>query len=152
MCSLDRSSARSAANFCAQGWISPGFRSAATLRSYLKEILCQMPERSGLPSAVRGAAAVRFGLPFAVRGVAGGGWVTHCAATGRVTAEKITTKTTVFIRDLLAYSRPGCFHILYHETLLSAWCREDGGQHKYFAGYGDNESANLTVAHEHSSL
>ena len=35
--------------------------------------ICQRPERSGLPSRVRGAGPVRFGLPFAVRGIPGVG-------------------------------------------------------------------------------
>ena len=50
------------------------------LRSYLNELLCHRPERSGLPSAVRGAGAVRFGLPSAVRGMPGVGCFSHCAA------------------------------------------------------------------------
>jgi hypothetical protein len=34
---------------------------------------CQTPDRSGLPSAVRGGGAVRFGLPSLVRGMPGVG-------------------------------------------------------------------------------
>src|SRR2546427_12162931 len=85
----------------AQGWISAGFRSAVMLRSYFSEILCHRPDRSGLPSAVRGAGAVRFGLPSAVRGMAGVGCVTHCAASGGRSANKIVAKTKAFIRYLL---------------------------------------------------
>src|SRR5262249_17258578 len=81
----------------AQGWISPGFRSAAMLRSYLREILCQIPDRSGLPSVVRGAGAVRSGLPSAVRGVPGAGWSIHCAASGVANADKIVANTMVFM-------------------------------------------------------
>src|SRR5580765_2765161 len=62
--------------------MSSGFRSAATLREYFGEILNHRPDRSGLPSGVRGAGAARFGLPSAVRGIPGVGWVSHCAATG----------------------------------------------------------------------
>src|SRR5215218_4322864 len=37
------------------------------------------PERSGLPSAVLGAGAVRFGSPFGSRGTPGEGYDFHCA-------------------------------------------------------------------------
>src|SRR5439155_6807162 len=44
---------------------------------------CHIPERSGLPSPVRGAVADRLGLPSARRGTPAVGYVTHCApATG----------------------------------------------------------------------
>src|SRR5258708_6438073 len=69
--SLPRSSMRRWTNACAQGWTSPGFRSAAILRSYLGETLFHTPERSGLPSDERGAGAERFGLPSFVRGIPG---------------------------------------------------------------------------------
>src|SRR5262245_22111180 len=39
----------------------------------------QMPEKSTLPSAVRGAGASRFGLPSARRGIPGVGYDGHCA-------------------------------------------------------------------------
>ena len=39
----------------------------------------QMPEKSTLPSAVRGAGASRFGFPSAVRGTPGVGYDGHCA-------------------------------------------------------------------------
>ena len=42
--------------------MSPAFRSAAMLREYFGEILFHSPERSGLPSAVRGAGAARLRL------------------------------------------------------------------------------------------
>src|ERR1700704_736117 len=83
------------ANVSAQGWTSPGFRSAAMLRSYLGEILCHRPERSGLPSTVRGAGAVRFGLPFAARGIPGVGYFSHCASRGvLVTDNKMSARKT----------------------------------------------------------
>src|SRR3984893_8441365 len=41
--------------------------------------VCQTPERSGLPSEERGAAALRLGLPSRVRGVPGVGKFSHCA-------------------------------------------------------------------------
>src|SRR5215472_12593531 len=40
----------------------------------------QIPDKSGLPSAARGAGAFRFGLPSDVRGVPGSGMDSHCAA------------------------------------------------------------------------
>src|SRR5262249_44713370 len=76
----------------------PGLRSAAILRSYLREILCQIPDRSGLPLALRGAGAVRSGLPSAVRGMPGVGRFTHCACRGAVHADNMIAKTTVFMR------------------------------------------------------
>ena len=62
MLSLLKFSLRSRNNVSTQPWT--GFRSATTLR----EILVQRPEKSGLPSGVRGAGAARSGLPSAVRG------------------------------------------------------------------------------------
>src|SRR5262249_19534170 len=40
----------------------------------------QMPDKSALPSAARGAGAFKFGLPSDVRGVPGSGMDSHCAA------------------------------------------------------------------------
>src|SRR5213593_3187030 len=71
--SLPRFSLRSCVKASAQGWTSPGLRSAAMLAAYLGESLFHRPERSGLPSDVRGAGAARFGLPPAVRGMPGVG-------------------------------------------------------------------------------
>src|SRR5579871_5168787 len=48
---------------------------------YLGEILFQRPERSGFPSAVRGAGAARLGFPSAVRGRPGVRWFSHWPAT-----------------------------------------------------------------------
>src|SRR5881396_788412 len=84
-------------------WI-PGesfFRSAATLRSYFSELLCQIPDKSGLPSAVRGAGAARLGLPSALRGVPGVGYFSHCAVSGVASAAKMIGNMTRFIRYLL---------------------------------------------------
>ena len=58
---------------CAHACTSDGFKSKSNLGP-----ACQSPERSGLPSAVRGAAAERFGLPSAVRGIPAVGCVSHC--------------------------------------------------------------------------
>src|ERR1700735_4487222 len=67
--SLPRSSVRRSTRAFAHGWISSGFRSAAMLARYFGDILFQTPDRSGLPSAVRGAGAARFALPLGKRGV-----------------------------------------------------------------------------------
>src|SRR5688572_2991473 len=51
----------------------------------------QSPDRSGLPSAVRGAGADRFAFPSPVRGMPGVGCVNHCAkpvASDRMQAAK----------------------------------------------------------------
>src|SRR5207249_5797014 len=56
------------------------------LRAYFGEILSHRPERSGLPSGVRGAGAVRFGLPSGVRGIPGVGCFSHCAVSGALSA------------------------------------------------------------------
>src|SRR5438093_752716 len=55
--------------------------------SYLAKILCHRPERSGLPSGVRGAGAVRFGLPSGVRGMPAVGYFSHCAGSGGVISQ-----------------------------------------------------------------
>src|SRR5271165_1006848 len=68
MLSLPRSSMRLATKSLAHGWTSSGFRSAAILIRYFGEILFHTPEKSGLPSAVRGAGAARFGFPLGKRG------------------------------------------------------------------------------------
>src|SRR5579859_7370957 len=61
---------------------SSGLRSAAIFCKYFTPGLCHTPERSGLPSALRGAGAARFGLPSLVRGVDLSGSFNHCAAKG----------------------------------------------------------------------
>src|ERR1700690_3334781 len=48
---------------------SPGFRSAAISRRYLLALGSQMPERSGWPSELRGAAAERLALPSEALGM-----------------------------------------------------------------------------------
>src|SRR5439155_8475044 len=46
----------------------------------------QMPEKSGFPSRVRGAGALRFGAPEARRGTPGVSILNHCADTGAVSS------------------------------------------------------------------
>src|SRR4249919_1689928 len=59
----------------------------------------QIPEKSTLPSAVRGAGASRFGFPSAVRGTPAVGYDGHCAPI---------EGTTVAVRNAttLALPRP----------------------------------------------
>src|SRR5580692_4877035 len=66
----------------AQVWISRGFRSDTTFRAYPPAFVCQIPERSGLPSGALGAGAVRSALPSGKRGVARFRKLIHCAALG----------------------------------------------------------------------
>src|SRR4051812_23322407 len=54
------------------------------LRAYVGEIFVHSPDKSGLPSAVRGAGAARSGLPSAARGIPAVGCDNHCAASGAV--------------------------------------------------------------------
>src|SRR5262249_28198415 len=92
---------------CAQGRISPGLRSTAIFRAYgLFRGARQMPERSGLPSTVRGTGADRSGLPSGVRGIPGVLRLTHCAdkEVDNRKAKVITTaaqKSFPFIESLL---------------------------------------------------
>jgi hypothetical protein len=54
-----------------------------------------MPDKSGLPSAVRGAGALRFGRPAAVLGTPAVGYFTHCAPTGKAVANNASTMNLV---------------------------------------------------------
>src|SRR5215510_14390607 len=90
------------------GWRSPGLRSAILPTAISGLHHCHRPDRSGLPSAVRGVGAVRFGLPSAVRGMPGVGWLTHWAARGVTKAVKIITAVKVFIE-----LNPSRSHVLY---------------------------------------
>src|SRR5687767_13080415 len=76
--------------------MSSALRSAAMLREYFGEILSHRPERSGLPSGVRGAGADRFGLPSGLRGSPAVGWFNHCAARGALNAAVTTTMSEAF--------------------------------------------------------
>src|SRR6266516_3351749 len=75
---------RSSNSALAQAWngTSSGFRSAARFCTYLP-LGSQIPDRSGRPSASRGAGAARFGLPSDVRGIARAGTFSHWAPAGR---------------------------------------------------------------------
>src|SRR5579859_2131709 len=80
--------------------MSPGLRSptlrTAILPTAVSTAVYHSPDKSGLPSGVRGAGAVRFGLPSAVRGMPGVGYFNHCAFTGVVSADNTIARTTVF--------------------------------------------------------
>jgi hypothetical protein len=78
--SLPKLFMRSTNSLVAHGCTSAASRSAAMLSMYAGwGDASQIPEKSGLPSAVRGAGAVRFGLPSAVRGMPGVRSFSHCA-------------------------------------------------------------------------
>src|SRR5262249_35173632 len=51
----------------------------------------QTPDRSGLPSNVRGAGAERSTAPLFVRGTFAVGYLTHCAPSGRAVTRQIET-------------------------------------------------------------
>src|SRR5215469_13334806 len=63
----------------------------------------QMPDRSGLPSGVRGAGAARFTAPPFVRGTLAVGYFTHCALSGNPIA--ITTVAAQNTRLMFRNSR-----------------------------------------------
>src|SRR5581483_5213141 len=56
---------------------------------------CQIPDKSGLPSDVRGDAAFKFGFPSGVRGVPGSRTENHCAAAVPAVAQirNVSTET-----------------------------------------------------------
>jgi hypothetical protein len=67
----------------------------------------QIPEKSGLPSGVRGVTARRFGEPSGNLGTPAVGYVNHCAATDGPLTTAITTviqtnRATVLIVKRLA--------------------------------------------------
>src|SRR5437868_14793883 len=75
---------------------SPGFRSTARFTRNLG-FGFQIPVRSGLPSAIFGAGAVRFGLPSGVRGTFGVLLASHCAETATVNSAANAIVTRVFM-------------------------------------------------------
>src|SRR5215470_12999246 len=91
---------------------SPGLRRATLPTAISALSICHRPVRSGLPSAVCGAAAVRFGLPSAVRGMPAVGRCNHCAESGVANIHKRITAVKIFIgvntsRRQLLYSYCG---------------------------------------------
>ena len=79
--------------------------SAARFARYFWLGACQMPEKSGLPSAVLGAGAFRFALPSGRRGIPGVGRFNHCAcavaAATRITPDARVTRSANFTVVLL---------------------------------------------------
>src|SRR6185436_3272023 len=66
----------------------------------------QIPERSGLPSAVRGVGAWRLGDPFSNLGTPAVGYVSHCAKAGTLTTH-VTTVRPAILRIVLIGKPPG---------------------------------------------
>src|SRR5262249_2034602 len=89
------------------------------------------PARSGLPSAVRGAGAVRFGLPSAVRGRPGVRYCAHCAASGVTIALRVITVVKSFIGPNTSFR-----HLLYTQ----------GSRHGHGAGQYTNCGTNSHLA------
>src|SRR5438874_1722446 len=73
----------------AHGRISWGLRSPVMWKKAFGFLTAQTPDRSGLPSASRGAAAVKFTLPSRVRGTPGVGRFGHCANRETLIPHKI---------------------------------------------------------------
>src|SRR5712691_13537621 len=70
---------------------------SAVVRPSTSTTTSQRPERSGLPSAVRGAGAARFALPSGVRGMAGVLYCAHCAGSGVISAANMNVVLKIFI-------------------------------------------------------
>src|ERR1700680_4894080 len=102
--------------------MSPGLRSAAIFRRYGLFIgPRQMPDRSGLPSAVRGAGADRFALPAGVRGMPEVLIVSHCAAkeadskNAKVVTAAVAGNSLAFILSLLFRDYIASFRVAVHQ-------------------------------------
>src|SRR5947209_5561126 len=57
----------------------------------LGSAVVQIPEKSGLPSGMRGARAVMSTLPSGFRGTPAVGYFSHCAAKGVATMTKVAS-------------------------------------------------------------
>ena len=60
-----------------------------------------MPEKSTLPSGVRGVGASRIGLPSGVRGTPGVGYDGHCAPSDGASATHIAITPTALIHRVI---------------------------------------------------
>src|SRR6267142_6926175 len=84
-----------------------------------------MPERSGLPSGVRGVGAVRFTLPSRVFGTPGFGFRGHCAESDDEKAATMAADNTTVSNHFMSASRfhgppsPGCESEGWNRGLLS---------------------------------
>src|SRR5688572_24798509 len=85
------------------GMVSPFLTACA--RSNTARDACQIPERSGLPSAVFGAGALRFGEPSGSRGIPGVLYPCHCANAEPVTRH--THKAPIAVHTLRTLGIPG---------------------------------------------
>src|SRR5204862_3397287 len=80
---------------------SPGFRSAARFsRCFTGSVGIQNPDRSTLPSDVRGGGALKSILPLEVRGTFFHGYGSHWATAGtsRAVANATTTASPASVR------------------------------------------------------
>src|SRR5262245_28167797 len=66
----------------------------------------QMPEKSTLPSAVRGVAASRTGLPSDVRGIPGVGYAGHWAPSDGDTATATAITPMILNPHVITYNPP----------------------------------------------
>src|SRR5262245_19864658 len=67
--------------------------------------ISQMPERSGLPSGVRGTGAVKSGFPSGVRGTPAVGYFNHCADAAPDTAHTRAMLTMTILIATSAFDR-----------------------------------------------
>src|SRR5213593_2703533 len=102
--------------------VPDAFSNAAGLRGF-----SQIPERSGLPSDVRGADPLRSGSPVAVFGTRSAGYAGHCADDQIALAASIAVRQTrlknVFIRGLQEFGGASLEFLIYHRGSL-AICQE----------------------------
>src|SRR5262245_61202568 len=75
--------------------MSATFKSDAMFCRYFPPFACQIPEKSGVPSASFGAGAVRFGLPSAPTGTFDG-ILFHCAKSDAVEIRKIARRGLIW--------------------------------------------------------
>src|SRR6266853_3085914 len=87
----------------AHGRISSGLRSPVMWEKELPFLAAQTPDRSGLPSAVRGAVAERSTLPSAVRGMPGVGRFGHCPVRETLITHKIVASLCIGPPSRLAH-------------------------------------------------
>jgi len=72
-----------------------------------------MPDRSGFPSAARGAGAVRFGLPSAVRGTLGSRGFAHWAGAGEAVRSSRIPEQPKTRRNVMASSIHGTIQVVF---------------------------------------
>src|SRR5262245_47137729 len=82
-----------------------GFPDGAVPVASVRLVRIQIPEKSGLPSAVRGAGALRFGLPSDPFGTPGWGRNGHCADSDDERAATMAADTTTVNDRFMSASR-----------------------------------------------